>query len=183
MENKFLTEMFNKNIEEIVRGRIIDEINEQVNKFRERLESQKDDYIAEVMKGIRIAHSHDPMSCEMNYKIIFENVYTPKKTEATPYQPYSIMRDNEVVYRDVPICPLDPLSVVKQEEIMDESTFAIIENTEKARDEYGTCYGVNYLKISKEDIQALKEGKCLAYDDGEYSTFIIAGNEEYEEEK
>ena len=35
------------------------------------------------------------------------------------------------------------------------SSFTIIENTQKAQDEYGHCYGSSDLKISKEDIEAL----------------------------
>ena len=52
------------------------------------------------------------------------------------------------------------------------SDFTIIEDNDKAKKEYGLHYGVNECKISLEDIEALKQGKCLATDDGEYSTFI-----------
>lgn len=36
-----------------------------------------------------------------------------------------------------------------------KSDFTIIENTSKAQDDYGHCYGSNTLRISKEDIAAL----------------------------
>lgn len=62
------------------------------------------------------------------------------------------------------------------------SNLTIIENTDKAREEYGTLWGINYINISEEDIKALYEGKCLAYDDGEYSTFITLDKEDDENE-
>ena len=48
----------------------------------------------------------------------------------------------------------------------------IIKNTMKARKKYWLCYGYNNLILSEEDIQALIDGKCIAWDDLEYSTFI-----------
>lgn len=57
----------------------------------------------------------------------------------------------------------------------DNSDFTIIENTSKARDEYGHNYGSEVFTISKNDINALLSGKQLACDinGGEYSLFII----------
>ena len=53
------------------------------------------------------------------------------------------------------------------------SDFTIIENNDKARKEYAKyTYGVSNYEISLEDIEALKQGECLAVDDGEYSSFI-----------
>ena len=38
---------------------------------------------------------------------------------------------------------------------MINSSFTVIENTDKARDEYGHCYGSENLIITKDDILAL----------------------------
>ena len=42
------------------------------------------------------------------------------------------------------------------------SNLTIIENTDEAREEYGTLWGVNYINISEEDIKALYERKMLS---------------------
>ena len=42
------------------------------------------------------------------------------------------------------------------------SNLTIIENTDKAREEYGTLCGINYINISEEDIKALYERKMLS---------------------
>lgn len=55
-----------------------------------------------------------------------------------------------------------------------ESSFTTINNTERARDEYGHCYGSEEYILTEADIKALKNGKCLATDInlGEYAIFI-----------
>lgn len=59
------------------------------------------------------------------------------------------------------------------------SDFRIIENNDKAKKEYAQyTYGVEEYEISLDDIEGLKQGKCLATDDGEYSTFITLCTEE-----
>ena len=60
-----------------------------------------------------------------------------------------------------------------KKEVKMESNFTIIEASEFAQNEYGHCYGSSTLRISKEDIAALLNGKQLAWDDGEYTTFIL----------
>ena len=57
------------------------------------------------------------------------------------------------------------------------SDFTIIENTPKARNEYGHRYGSEEFVITKEDIEALLNGKELACDVncGEYALFIKLG--------
>lgn len=54
------------------------------------------------------------------------------------------------------------------------SNFTVIENNNKARDEFGHNYGSEIYEISKKDIQALLNGKQLASEmnAGEYSIFI-----------
>ena len=42
------------------------------------------------------------------------------------------------------------------------SNLTIIENTDEAREEYGTLWGINYINISEEDIKALYERKMFS---------------------
>ena len=79
MEEKFLGEMLKKNMEQIVRAKVEEEIKQEVEKFVYKLESRKDEFIAEIMKGIRIYHERDNGSLGMNYKIIFENIVKLEK--------------------------------------------------------------------------------------------------------
>lgn len=53
--------------------------------------------------------------------------------------------------------------------------FDIIENTNKAQEEYGQCYGYDTYGITKKQIQALLDGKQLATDInlGEYAIFVV----------
>lgn len=48
----------------------------------------------------------------------------------------------------------------------------IIDNTREARDEYGHLCGSWNVALIKEHIQALLNGKCIAFNDGEYSQFV-----------
>lgn len=48
----------------------------------------------------------------------------------------------------------------------------IIENTRQAKDEYGYMWGSDTFYLTKEMIEALLNGKCIAGDNGEYVTFI-----------
>ena len=52
--------------------------------------------------------------------------------------------------------------------------FEIIENTYEAKEKFGFNYGAETHFITKEDIEALLNGKALATDisGGEYSLFI-----------
>lgn len=49
----------------------------------------------------------------------------------------------------------------------------IIENTDKAKEEYGYMWGADTFVMTKEMVNALLDGKCIAGDNGEYVTFII----------
>lgn len=86
MENEFLVNSLIIGVKQIIKEKIDKEIEEEVNKFREKLESRKDDYIAEVMKGIRICHEYNDVEHCMNYKITFENVtkVEPRETRYVP---------------------------------------------------------------------------------------------------
>ena len=74
-----LEEILMKNIKSIVSEKIDEEIEQKVNNFKKELEDRKDNYIAEIMKGIRVYHERDTMSMGINYKIIFENIYRIEK--------------------------------------------------------------------------------------------------------
>ena len=39
-------------------------------------------------------------------------------------------------------------------------------------DEYDSCWGVNFITLSEEYISALRDGKVLYWNDGEYSTIV-----------
>lgn len=53
---------------------------------------------------------------------------------------------------------------------------SIIENTKQARKDHGYAWGCGNLELSTEHIKALESGKCIAYFDGEYVTFITYAN-------
>lgn len=65
-------------------------------------------------------------------------------------------------------------------QIVDDCETVIIENTDQARDQFGHMYGSGNTYLSREDIQALLDGKCVAFHDGEYSHFLTLkeGNHE-----
>lgn len=48
----------------------------------------------------------------------------------------------------------------------------VIENTKKAQDQYGHLWGSEHIIITKEQIQALLDGKQIAFDDDEHVYFI-----------
>ena len=75
MEYFNLEEVIKKEVKPIISDKIQEEIDEEVLKFRNKLMQRKDDYISEVMKGIRIFHERDTNSLGMNYRVIFENIY------------------------------------------------------------------------------------------------------------
>ena len=79
MEEKFIEQALKESVRKLVSDKIEQEIAQKINKFKKELEDRKDQYIAEVMKGIRIYHERDIDSMQMNYKIIFENVVRLEK--------------------------------------------------------------------------------------------------------
>ena len=83
MEENFLEETIKTNLKILIEDKVKKEIEEEVEKFREKLESRKDEYIAEIMKGIRVSHQFDPAMHGINYRIVFDNVITIKKQEPT----------------------------------------------------------------------------------------------------
>ena len=57
------------------------------------------------------------------------------------------------------------------------SNVTVIEPTLKAIEEYGTNCGYEVVELNEDDINAIRNGKMLAFDDGEYSTFLIYNKE------
>lgn len=56
--------------------------------------------------------------------------------------------------------------------------FIIIENTDKSKIEFARGgYGQTETVISKEQLQALIDGKALAFNDGEYTHVIYIGED------
>ena len=83
--------MGNKNIpvEEIIKRTVQENIEEKIDnlietetkRFHNILVNRKDDYISEIMKGIRILHEQDPETLGMNYRIEFQNIFKVKVDE------------------------------------------------------------------------------------------------------
>lgn len=74
MGEEFIENGIKISVKQIVSETIQQEIDKEVEDFRRKLENRKDNYIAEIMKGIRIYHERDVGSLGVNYKIIFENI-------------------------------------------------------------------------------------------------------------
>ena len=68
-----------KQIEQIADEEIEKMIREKVNQFNRELLSKKDNYIAELMKSIRIYSEQESIDCIPRYKIIIENTYKIEK--------------------------------------------------------------------------------------------------------
>lgn len=61
---------------------------------------------------------------------------------------------------------------------MEEKAFGhhgikIIENTDEAKKRYGSLWGKETRIFTHKEIEALFAGKCLAWNDGEYVTFVV----------
>lgn len=76
-----IEEMIKREIERTISDRIEDEIIERTKEFHSELIQRKDQYIAEVMKGIRIMHENNPQGMYVDYRILFVNKYEVKKHE------------------------------------------------------------------------------------------------------
>ncbi len=79
MGEEFIENGIKLSVKQIVSETIQQAIDEKVEKFKRELEDRKDNYIAEVMRGIRIYHERDMKSEGINYRIVFENVYRLEK--------------------------------------------------------------------------------------------------------
>lgn len=79
MEEKFIEETLKLSLKSIITEKVEQEIKEKVEAFARELEDRKDNYIAEIMKGIRINQERDQLRNGINYRIIFENVVRIKQ--------------------------------------------------------------------------------------------------------
>lgn len=68
-----------KQIEQIADKEIEKMIREKVNQFNRELLSKKDNYIAELIKSIRIYSEQESIDYIPRYKIIIENTYKIEK--------------------------------------------------------------------------------------------------------
>lgn len=48
----------------------------------------------------------------------------------------------------------------------------------KRDDEVNPMYGIRAVEITEEHISALRDGKCVYFNDGEYATILYMGNGE-----
>jgi len=52
-------------------------------------------------------------------------------------------------------------------------TITILEASEEAAKKYGHGFGSDSITLTEEHIAALRAGKMLAWNDSEYSTFVV----------
>ncbi|MFW6184822.1 MAG: hypothetical protein ACOC8X_13565 [Chloroflexota bacterium] len=52
----------------------------------------------------------------------------------------------------------------------------VYESEEEARERFGTAWGAATTRLLPEHLEALQEGKCLAFWDGEYVNFLLKGD-------
>ncbi len=50
---------------------------------------------------------------------------------------------------------------------------SVLEANDKAMNEYGHRFGSDTIVLTEEHIAALRAGKMLAWNDSEYSTFVV----------
>ena len=70
-----MVEVIKREVEKIISESIDKEIEDRTIAFHKELTERKDQYIAEVMKGIRIAHEYNPQTMCVDYRIMFINRY------------------------------------------------------------------------------------------------------------
>lgn len=80
MENN-IEEMLKKEVQKNIEIKIDKLIEDEINDFTKKLLMRKDDYIAEIMRGIRILHEKNHFNNCINYKIIFENIVYLKENK------------------------------------------------------------------------------------------------------
>ena len=54
----------------------------------------------------------------------------------------------------------------------------ILDATEEAKDNYGHLYGSDCIVLEPEHMRALRSGKMLAWNDSEYTTFVVYAAEQ-----
>lgn len=71
---KYIEKYLKDSLHNLIAMNVDEEINKKVNEFETQLIDRRNQYIAEIMKGIQIIHQQEPSMNAMNYKIIFENI-------------------------------------------------------------------------------------------------------------
>lgn len=80
-EERVMIEIIKREIERQISEQLDKEIMERTKEFHKELTGRKDQYIAEIMKGIRIAHEYNPETMCMDYRIMFinRNIVDPQR--------------------------------------------------------------------------------------------------------
>lgn len=78
-KEKYIERYLKDSLKNIISMNVDEEIYKKVREFERQLIDKRNQYIAEIMKGIQIIHEQDSMSNSMNYKIIFENIVRSEK--------------------------------------------------------------------------------------------------------
>lgn len=76
-----LLEVIKNEVKRQISESIDEEIEKRTEAFHRELTENKDRYIAEVMKGIRIKQEFDPVHMFFDYRIVFINRYVHENTE------------------------------------------------------------------------------------------------------
>ena len=79
MEEKSIEGMLKKSVESIVRSKIEEELEQEVKEFANKLESRKEEYIAEIVKAVSICQERDERTFGVIYRITIENIVKPEK--------------------------------------------------------------------------------------------------------
>ncbi len=73
-KEKYIDKYLKDSLHNIIAMTVDEEIHKKVLEFEKQLIDKRNQYIAEIMKGIQILHEQEPTLKSMNYKIIFENI-------------------------------------------------------------------------------------------------------------
>lgn len=76
-----MIEVIKREVERQISQSVDEEIEKRTEAFHRELTENKDRFIAEVMKGIRITQEFDPMHMYLDYRIVFINRYIHEKAE------------------------------------------------------------------------------------------------------
>lgn len=74
-DDSFVSEAIKQAVQREIAVKLEEEIIDKVNQFHRELIDRKDNYIAEIMKGIRIYAEEKTIDMIPRYKIEFENIY------------------------------------------------------------------------------------------------------------
>lgn len=78
-KEKYIDQYLKDSLKSIITSSVDEEIDKKVKEFQKQLIDRRNQYIAEIMKGIQILYSRNIEDNSMNYKIIFENVVRIEK--------------------------------------------------------------------------------------------------------